>query len=123
MLNPKTYFALVLAIAPLAAPCAGASTMPNCDLRSAPQGAKRQAVFGGDLLIYPAKIGASYTGCQMAWMEDGSLLSATYFHEGKAAWLKGRDPQTRKAFYCTYENGALNRAKSDADLCPEDVKP
>ncbi len=110
----------LLLLTSLAAPAFAA--MPNCELKNPPPGAKRQATFGGEVLTYPPHVGTAYSGCQMAWMDDGELLTTTYYRDGKVISIKGRDPDDNKQFYCAYQDGALLREKSDANRCPEDVR-
>ena len=122
-MRTQKLIALSLLLHPLASPVALADNMQNCDLQTIPKEAKRLPTHGVDFLHYPPLIESSYTGCQITWLEDGYKLSTAYFRNGKVVWLKGQEPNSKKSFYCAFENGVLVKEKSDVAKCPENLNP
>lgn len=90
----------------------------TCELIAAPEGVRRIPSHGVDLLIFPAKIGESYTGCEVVWLEDGRKLATRYFENGKLVWELGQEPKKKRGFFCRYSQDKLLKARS-SNTCPD----
>jgi hypothetical protein len=96
--------------APAAGPAA-ARTRPvdTCALKSPPVAARIQPGHGVDLLVWPAQVDGSFTGCQKAWLEDGWLLGTAVFKQGQVQSFTAREPKSRVTLRCRYAGASAGK--------------
>jgi hypothetical protein len=81
----------------------------NCDLQAPPDGAGSNYVHGTYLFIYPRALPSAYTGCQIAWAEDGQKWMMLLIEDGhtKREWVTYPSGLSGVKYVCIYENDSL----------------
>jgi len=91
---------------------------PNCGLTAIPKDAHRIPSHGVDFLVFPAALGANYTGCKTMWLDNGHRLAVWYFERGELVWLKAEEPKgSDRSSYCRYNDGKLITGDSYGRHC------
>ena len=81
---------------------AGSKPVDTCAVKTPPPQARLRPSHGVDLLIWPDRLDANFTGCQKVWLEDGHLLGTTVFKQGKVWSFSTREPESRITLRCRY---------------------
>ncbi|WP_431112935.1 hypothetical protein [Variovorax paradoxus] len=102
-----------------------------CSQASPSAGAEASITHGFDFIVEPAGVSSSFTGCQYAWIGDGSVpaemrkVFTTYYVNGKARRHESHWPH-KPMILCMYESDGLSSDKYvNPAACPptEDEVP
>jgi hypothetical protein len=89
-------------------------SMESCLSKQKNRQAKLLSGHGLSIYVWPIDLPKDYTGCQIAWTEDGKIFAISKFHHGKILEFILKEPKER-TIKCLYR---LIEDKNLHEKCP-----